>query len=146
MDASGILAVTLVVGAVVLAAVLFFTGRLGRRRHEMTRAGLSRRASEAAESLRAFVDEREASRPEDDTVIKDHELPSHRVMLHDEETREMYLREWLPEISELRKQIHDHGVRDRTFDSLYESAENGSDLRTVSTALSEMARSLHPRE
>lgn len=144
MDASAILVIALVIGAVVLA-ILFFTGRLGKRRHEMSRAGLEKRAIEESERLRTLVDERESVRPDGDSVIKEHDLPSRRVTLHDEGTRGIYVRDHLPEVAELRRQLGDFGVRDEAFDALYESAENGSDLRTVSTALSEMARNLRPQ-
>ncbi len=106
----------LLAGAAVLAAAILVFGR-SRRRREMTRAGLSERVSEEAKSLRALVDKRESSRPDGDSVIKDYDLPSHRVTLHDEGTREIYLRDHLPEVAELRRQLRDHGVRDETLDS-----------------------------
>lgn len=133
-----ILSVVLV-GVALLALVV---RRLRRKRHEMSRAGLRRRILEEAESLRSLVDEREMSRPESESSVRGHELSHRRVTLHDEKTRELYIREHLPEVSTLREQLARRGIRDRTLDSLYESAENGNDLRTVSTALSEMARSL----
>ncbi|CAN5478713.1 MAG: hypothetical protein M3494_00625 [Actinomycetota bacterium] len=146
MEIPGIIALALAAAVlVVVLAILFLTGRLGGRRREMSRAGLSRRASGEAESLRDLVEERESSRPTGDSVIRDHDLPSRRVTVHDEGTREIYLRDHLPEVADLRRQLGERGVRDETLDSLYEAAENGSDLRTVSTALFEMARRLRPR-
>jgi hypothetical protein len=112
MELSWIFAAILVFGVAV--AAFFFLGRFGKKRREMSRAGLHRRASEEAESLRAFVDEREAKRPERDSVVKDHDLPSHRVTLHDEGTMEVYAREHLPEVAELRRQARDHGVKNET--------------------------------
>lgn len=140
MELSWIFAAIFVVG--VALAAFFLAGRFGKKRREMSRAGLSRRVAEEAESLRAFVDGRESNRPERDSVVKEHDLSSHRVMLHDEGTMEMYDREHLPEVAELRRQMRGHGVRNETLDSLFESSENASDLRSVSTALSEMARRL----
>lgn len=141
MGLSEILAISLGIAAIALVAVLL-AKKLGKGRHEMSRAGLAKRAVEESESLRTLVEEREASRPESDSVIKGHELSHRRVTLHDEGTREVYVREHLPEVAELHRQLRRRGVRDQTFDGLYESPENGSDILTVSTALSEMAQRL----
>lgn len=138
MELLWILLVVVLAGAAILVALR----RRVKERHEMTRAGLEKRAIEEARSLRKLVDEREESRPENDSVVREHELPERRVTLHDEETRGMYLRDHLPEVSRLREQLAKRGVRDQTLDEVYGSVENGSDLRTVSTALSEMARRL----
>lgn len=148
MEIPGTSALFMVIAAVLVGfvlAALFLAGRLGGGRHEMSRAGLSEWVSEEAGSLRAFVDEREPSRPSGDSVIRGHDLPSRRVTVHDEGTRGIYLRDHLPEAAEIRRQLGEHGVRDETLDSLHEDAANGSDLRTVATALSEMARRLRPR-
>lgn len=115
---------------------------LRRGRHKMTRAGLKRRAFRESEALVDFVNERETSRPIDDAVIKDHQHPHRRVTLHDEETHQIYARDYLPEIAELREQFARRGIRNDALDRVYEDAENEGDLRTVSTALVEMAKRL----
>ena len=108
----------------------------------MTRPALRNLALQESEVLISFVDERQASRPEDDTVVKDHELSSRRVTLHDEETQRIYARAHLPRVKDLRDQLAQRGIRDGTLDRYYESAESEADLRTVATALSEMAKRL----
>lgn len=143
MEISWIVPVLLIAGGAMFAA-LALAGGLKKKRREMSRAGLANRANEEARRLRDFVERREESRPERDSVVRDHELSSHRVTLHDEETRELYVRDHLPEVAELRRQLREHGVRDEVLDNLHESAENGSELRSVSTALFEAARRLRP--
>ncbi len=142
MELSGTPLIASIAAVAVVFAVVFLVVKLGKGRHEMSRAGLAKRAVEEAESLRTLAEEREESRPEGDSILKEHDLPHRRVTLHDEGTREIYVREHLPEVAELRRQLRGHGVRDQTFDALYESVDNGSDLLTVSTALSEMAHRL----
>lgn len=100
------------------------------------------RAFRESERLVALVEEREAGRPSDDPVIRDHELDHRRVTFHDEGTQEIYHRDYLPEVAELREHFAERGIRSGTLDSLYESAENDADLRTISTALEEMAARL----
>lgn len=129
-----------VIGLVLI--VLLLTRLLGRGRHKMTRAGLRERAFEQSEALMVFINEREANRPANDTVIKDHQYPHRRVTLHDEQTQEIYARDYLPGIADLREQFAKRGIRNDALDRVYESAQSEGDLRTVSTALIEMARRL----
>jgi hypothetical protein len=128
------------VAAVVLCVLLLRLA--GRERHKMTRAGLRNRALEEAEALVALIEAREATRPADDTVVKESEYPHRRVTLHDEETQRIYARDHLPLVADLRGQFARRGVRNRSLDAFYEAPENEADLRTVSTALEEMARRL----
>lgn len=95
-----------------------------------------------SDRLAELVEEREASRPSDDPVIRDHELTDRRVTYHDEKTQEIYHRDYLPEVVELREHFAERGIRNGTLDQLYDSAENDADLRTISTALEEMAARL----
>lgn len=130
---------------VVLAAVLvvFWVVRgLGGVRHRLTRPGLRNRALEESRRLFRLVEEREALRPKHDPIIKDHDHPHRRVTLHDEETQRIYVKEYLPRVADLRKQLAERHVRNQTLDALYESVENTADIRTISTALSEMAERL----
>lgn len=113
--------------------------RLGGARHRLTRPELKNRALEESRSLFQLVEEREAARPEHDPIIKDHEYPHRRVTLYDEETQGIYLEEHLPQVADLRELFAKRQVRNRTLDDLYESVENDADIRTVSTALEEMA-------
>lgn len=122
-------------------AVILFRLR-GRGRHKMTRAGLRKRALEHSEALVEFIDEREAARPGKDSVVRDHEYPHRRVTLHDEETQRIYARDYLPEIADLREQFARRGIRNDVLDRVYEDTLNEGDLRTVSTALGEMAKEL----
>jgi hypothetical protein len=115
---------------------------LGRSRHKMTRAGLRKRAFKQSEALMVFVNEREANRPANDAVITDHQYSHRRVTLHDEETQEIYARDYLPGIADLREQFAKRGIRNDALDRVYESAESEGDLRTVSTALVEIAKTL----
>lgn len=126
----------------VLCLAVLLLPLLGRRRHEMTRAGLRKRALEASEALVEAIDEREAGRPANDTVVTDHEYSHRRVTLHDEETQRIYARDHLPEIADLREQFAKRGIHNDALDRLYEDALNEGDLRTVSTALGEMAKEL----
>ncbi|MDP9439062.1 MAG: hypothetical protein M3P49_09995 [Actinomycetota bacterium] len=126
----------------VLCLAVLLLPLLGRKRHKMTKAGLRKRALEASEALVEAIDEREASRPANDTVITDHEYSHRRVTLHDEETQRIYARDHLPEIADLREQFAKRGIRNDALDRLYEDALNEGDLRTVSTALGEMAKAL----
>lgn len=111
----------------------------GRRRHKMTRAGLRNLARARSETLIGLLQEREASRPLDDIVIKDHEYPHRRVTLHDMETQRIYAEDYLEEISELREQFAGRGIRSWPLDHYCASPQNEADLRTISTALLEMA-------
>ena len=108
----------------------------------MTRAGLRKRAIEASEALVESIEEREAGRPAYDTVVTDHEYPHRRVTLYDEESQRIYARDHLPEIADLREQFARRGIRSDALDRLYEDALSEGDLRTVSTALGEMAKEL----
>ncbi len=132
--------------AVVVAAVLAVFGVAVRRfrgvRYRLTRPELRNRALEESQRLFRLVEEREAARPEQDPVIKNHEYPHRRVTLHDEETQEIYFEEHLPRVADLREQFAERHVRNRALDDLYESVENDADIRTVCTALSEMAERL----
>ncbi|QIN82215.1 hypothetical protein GBA63_05810 [Rubrobacter tropicus] len=111
----------------------------GRRRHKMTRAGLRNLARARSEALIGLLQEREASRPLDDVVIKDHEYPHRRVTLHDIETQRIYAEDYLEGISELREQLAERGIRSWPLNAYYASPQNEADLRTISTALLEMA-------
>lgn len=110
-----------------------------RRRHKMTRAGLRNLARAESEALIGLLEEREASRPHDDIVIKDHEYPHRRVTLHDEETQKIYAERYLAEISDLRGQLARRGIRSWPLDAYYASPQNEADLRTISTALLEVS-------
>ena len=113
-----------------------------RSRHKMTRAGLRKHAFEESEALINFINEREASRPANDSVVRDHEHLHRRVTLHDEETQILYARDYLPEIADLREQFAKRGIRSDVLDRVYEDVQNEGDLRTVSTALVEMSKGL----
>lgn len=115
----------------------------GRRRHKMTRAGLRNLARARSGELADFVEERAACRPRNDVVIRDHEYAHRRVTLHDLTTRRIYLADQLPGISDLREQFASRGIRSRELDRYLASPENEADLRTVSTALLEMASRLN---
>lgn len=116
--------------------------RLKGRRYEMTGPALRNLALQQADALIAFVNERQTGRPQNDAVVKDHDLPSRRVTLHDEETRRIYSRDHLPRVRKLRDQFAQRGIRDGALDRYYESAENEADLRTIATVLPEMAKRL----
>ena len=70
-----------------LVLILLPLSLLKRSRHKMTRAGLRKRAFEESEALINFINEREANRPANDTIVSDHEHPHRRVTLYDEESR-----------------------------------------------------------
>ena len=139
-----ILSVAILAAAVVAVAVIFGIAirRFRGTRHRLTRPELRNRALRESHNLFLLVEEREAARPENDPIIKDHEYPHRRVTLHDEETQEIYFKEHLPRVAYLREQLAKRRVRNRTLDDLYESVENGADIRTISTALAEMAERL----
>ena len=139
-----IIYLAIMVGAVATALFLIFMvlRGFGRVRHRLTRPELRNQAFRESQSLFAFVEEREAARPARDPIIKDHEYPHRRVTLHDEETQEIYFEEHLPKVADLREQFAERRVRNRTLDDLYESVEAVADIRTVCTALSEMAERL----
>ncbi len=114
----------------------------GRRRHKMTRPGLRNLARDRSEALAGLVSRREACRPRNDAIIKDHEYPHRRVTLHDLETRQIYLANFQAEVSDLREQFAARGIRSQPLDRYLASPENGADLKTLSTALLEMASRL----
>ncbi|MGB3681338.1 MAG: hypothetical protein WA990_02510 [Rubrobacteraceae bacterium] len=124
--------------AAILGGFLVMRG-LGGVRHRLTRPALRKRALEESRSLSRFVEDREASRPERDPIIKDHEYSHRRVTLHDEETQGIYAKEHLPRVADIRAQLAGRHVKNQTLDDLYESVENNADIRTISTALAEMA-------
>ncbi len=113
-----------------------------RRRHKMTRAGLRNLARARSEEISGLVEQRAACRPRNDAVIRDHEYAHRRVTLHDLGTRGIYLDEHLAAVSDLREQFAARGIRSGELDRYYESPETEADLRTVSTALLEMASRL----
>lgn len=128
-----------VIGLVLIILPLML---LKRSRHKMTRAGLRKRAFEESEALINFINDREASRPANDSIVSDHEYLHRRVTLHDEDTQILYTRDHLPEIADLREQFAKRGIHSDILDRLYESVQTEGDLRTVSTALVEMAKTL----
>ncbi|BBL79617.1 hypothetical protein RxyAA322_14710 [Rubrobacter xylanophilus] len=128
-----------VVAAVVVAGVLL---RRRKVRHRMTRAGLRRRALREAARLFELVEEREANRPVGDAVVVEHEIPHRRVTLHDEGTQRIYVAEHLAEVEELREQFARRGIRSGELERHYREPANSAGLRTVATALEEMAQRL----
>jgi hypothetical protein len=108
----------------------------------MTKAGLRNLARDRSGSLADLVDRRAACRPRNDAVIRAHEYDHRRVTLHDIETREIYLNDYLAGISDLREQFARRGIRCRELDRHLASPENEADLRTISTALLEMVSRL----
>ncbi len=132
-------AVLVAVAVLGILGVMMVVRGFGGARHRLTRPELRNRALEESRSLFRFVEEREVARPEHDPIIKDHEYSHRRVTLHDEETQRIYLEEHLPRVADLRELFAKRQVRNRTLDDLYESVENDADIRTVSTALEEMA-------
>ena len=133
--------ITAMLGVAVVASALLYRLLKGRR-YEMTKPALRNLALQESDALIALVDERQASRPRNDTVVEYHDLPSRRVTLHDEETRRLYVGDYLPRVRNLRNQFAQRGIRDGTLDRYYESAENEADLRTVATVLPQMAKRL----
>lgn len=134
---------TIVAGLVLVGLSLFLARRwFAGSRHRFTRPALRQRALEESGRLVSLVDERRMSRPPDDPVIVEHEIAHRRVTLHDEGTQEIYRREHLPVVAELRQQFAERRIRNPMLDELYETAGNEADLRTVATALEEMARRL----
>jgi len=108
----------------------------------MTRPGLRNLARVRSGALADLVDRRAACRPRDDTVLRDHEYVHRRVTLHDIETLRIYLADHLAPISDLREQFAARGIRSRELDRYIASPESEADLRTISTALLEMASRL----
>lgn len=133
--------IIVIVGVAAIASALLYR-RIRGRRYEMTKPALRNLTLQESNALMAFVDERQAGRPENDTVVKDHELFSHRVTLYDEETQKIYTRDHLSLVKDLRDRFAQRGIRDGALERYYESAENEADLRTVATVLSEMAKRL----
>ena len=134
--------VLIAVAAVGILAVAMIMRKLGGARHRLTRPELRNRALQESRSLFLFVEEREAARPEHDSIIKDHEYPHRRVTIHDEETQGIYSKEHLPWVTDLRQLFAKRQVTNQALDDLYESVENDADIRTISTALAEMAERL----
>jgi hypothetical protein len=108
----------------------------------MTRPGLRNLARARSEALVELVEQREASRPPNDGVIRNHEYPHRRVTLHDVETQRIYTGEHAAGVSDLREQFARRGIRNGQLDRYLRSPENGADLRTIATALLEMAARL----
>ena len=113
-----------------------------RERHRLTRSGLKNLARDRSEALTDLVLRREACRPANDTVIKDHEYPHRRVTFHDLETQKIYAGEHAAGIRDLRGQFARRGIRSGQLDRYLESPENEADIRTVATALMEMSARL----
>lgn len=114
----------------------------GRRRHRITRPGLRNLARARSEAVAELVRRREACRPRNDAIIKDHEYPHRRVTLHDVETLGIYLADHHAAVSDLRELFAARGIRSQPLDRYLAAPENGADLRTISTALLEMAARL----
>lgn len=105
----------------------------------MTKPELRRRALGESGAVVSFIEERRAKRPENDPIIRHHELSDRRVTLHDEETTRIYVKEQLPGVKEMRDQFVGRGIHNAALDRLHESPQNEADLRTIATALEEMA-------
>jgi ABC-type nickel/cobalt efflux system permease component RcnA len=120
----------------------FLVRRMRSTEYQITRPELRNRAIDESEGLAELVAERESQRPSNDPVIQDHEFAHRRVTSHDEETQKIYHREHLPKVSELRDHFAARNIRNDMLEDLYDSAENEADLRTISTALQEMAARL----
>ena len=108
-------------------------------RHRLTAPELRNRALEESGRLAELVGERASCRPSDDSVIQDHQIAHRRFTSHDEETQEIYKSEHMPRIVELREHFAARRIRNGMLDDLHDSAESEADLRTISTALQEMA-------
>ena len=139
MDVATI-SVVAVTGAVILGLLgLLLIRRFGRKRYKLTKPELRNRALRESQSLIDLINKRQANRPANDSVIKDHELPHRRVTLYDEGTQRIYAGDHLRAVAELRQGFAERGIRNGMLDDLYEHPENEADLRTISTALAEMA-------
>lgn len=130
---------TLVIALVLVGGFWLLTRGFGKTRHRITRPELRNQALEESEKLATLVDKREAHRPSNDPVIEDHQLAHRRLTAYDEETQEVYQREHMPKVAELREHFAARSIRNGMLDDLYENAQNEADLRTISTALQEMA-------
>ncbi len=135
-----LLAISGLIIGLILTVFLLRVLRSGH--HKMTRAGLRKRAFAESEALINFINDREARRPANDSIVSDHKYPHRRVTLHDEETQVLYARDHLPEVADLREQFAMRGIRNDVLERVYESPQNEGDLRTVSTALVEMSKRL----
>lgn len=113
--------------------------RLGKPRYRLTGPELRNQALRESEELVEMVQDRESRRPADDPVIQDHSLAHRRFTSYDEETQEIYKRKHLPKVAELREHFAARRIRNEMLDDLHATAGNEADLRTISTALQEMA-------
>lgn len=113
--------------------------RFGETKHRLTTPELRNQALQESERLSELVGLRESNRPPDDPVIQDDQLEHRRFSSHDEETREIYKNEYMPKVVELKKHFAARRIRNEMLDELHDSVGNEADLRTISTALQEMA-------
>ena len=134
-----ILVIAVILVLVVGAGAWLLARRFGETRHRLTRPELRNRALEESERLAELVDKRDSDRPSEDPVIEDHQFAHRRFTSYDEETQEVYEREHMPKVAELRELFAARRIRNGMLDDLYDSAGNEADLRTISTALQEMA-------
>ena len=139
MDALPIVLVLVAVLLLLVGGFWLLTKRFRKTKHRLTAPELRNQALKESERLAALVDERESGRPEDDPVIRDHQLVHRRFTSHDEETQKIYQREYLPKVAELKEHFAARKIRNGMLDELYATAGNEADLRTISTALQEMA-------
>lgn len=125
--------------AVGVVALVWIRRKVRRRRHRLTGPELRNRARREAGEIAGLIGVRQRNRPADDPVIRHHEFSHRRVTFHDEGTRDIYVRDHLPEVSLLQQQFAERNIHNRTLDGIYESPENEADLRTIATSLEEMA-------
>ncbi|CAN5554770.1 hypothetical protein BH24ACT22_BH24ACT22_10380 [soil metagenome] len=124
---------------VVSGGVWLLVGGFGKPNHQLTGPELRNRALKESERLAELVGEREAQRPSDEHTAGDYQSAVRRFTPHDEETLNIYYAEHLPKIADLREHFAARRIRNHMLDDLYSGAEDEADLRTISTALQEMA-------
>ncbi len=135
---------TQVVAAIVLVLLLasifwLLARRFGKTRYRLTGPELRNQALRESERLAGLISDRDSHRPPDDPVIQDHQLAERHSTSYDEETLEIYKSEHMPKVAELRQHFAARRIRNGMLDELHDSAESEADLRTISTALQEMA-------
>jgi hypothetical protein len=81
--------------------------------------------------------------PQDPPVVQLSPRPRfHGVLPHDKGTQDIYYNEHMPVIADLKERFAERGIQADALDHMYELVDNEADIRSIQTALAQMAARL----
>ena len=134
--------VTEIVVTVIGGAILGVGGWLFRRNQRANTRKLRNDALREVRRLGDLIATRRETKPDDDPIVKDHEKPNRRVTRHDQGTQDIYYKEHMPVIADLKERFAERGIQDDALDHMYAHVDNEADIRNIQTTLAQLAARL----